>query len=571
MNRRLLAWLLIPTLVLSLSAELKAARNKESFDKLTGQILETLQAFYPVQATAQGIHSYDHRLADFSSKAIKRIKNDLNEHTKQLYKYRNFEFAPDDRIDYKLIRSNVEIALLDLREIKWHKKSPQLYIDEAVDGIYFLLLSQHAPLSERLHSILARMKKVPDLFKTAAKNLKKSPEEYIDLASESIESAQNFYREVAGELMNQFPDKADEILKVTTQAREAMAEFSVHLIEMEVGPDKSFAIGRNNYEYRLAHGHFLNMTADSLLIIGESLLAEVQEAFRSYEEYVENHHQNGLDSVYIPANFSRQDLLDYYQWEVEQMKVFLTANNILTVPEDIAPVRVKQTPAFLRSMIAGIAYQPAGPFDENQTGIFYVRPIPEDLEPAQLAARYRYVHRRGFKGSVVHEAFPGHHLQMQLAGKHPSAVRRWQSNNLFIEGWALYCEEMTYKAGLYGDEDPAKWLAVLGGIRYRAARIVADVKLHTGQFSSKECADWMINVLEADTESAKNYHRRMVRKYTLTPTVWMSYLIGKKEIERLRDDVMARDGDAFDERQFYDHLLAQGSIPPALVRELFGL
>ncbi len=568
---RLLAWLIVPTLVLSLSAELKAARNKESFDKLTGQILETFQAFYPVQATARGIHSYDHRLADFSSKSIKRMKNDLNEHTKELYKYRNLDFSLDDRVDYRLIRSNVEIALLDLREIKWYQKSPQLYVDEAVDGIYFLLLSQHAPLSERLHSILARMKDVPALFKTAAKNLKKPPEEYIDLASESVESAQVFYREVAGELMSQFPEKADEILRVTTQAREAMAEFAVHLTEMEVGPDKSFAIGRNNFEYRLAHGHFLEITADSLLAIGESLLAQAQEAFQSYEEYVESHHQNGLDSVYVPANFSRQDLLDYYQWEVEQMKVFLTANNILTVPEDIAPVRVEQTPDFLRSMIAGIAYQPAGPFDESQTGVFYVRPIPEDLEPAQLAARYRYVHRRGFKGSVVHEAFPGHHLQMQLAGRHPSDVRKWQSNMLFVEGWALYCEEMTYKAGLYGDEDPAKWLAVLGGIRYRAARIVADVKLHTGQFSSKECADWMIDVLEADTESAKAYHRRMVRKYTLTPTVWMSYLIGKKEIERLRDDVMARDGDAFDERQFYDHLLAQGSIPPALVRELFGL
>jgi len=571
MSRRLLAWLIIPTLVLASGAELKAARNKESFDKLTRQILETLQSFYPVQTTGQGIHSYDHRLADFSSKAVKRMKNDLTDHTKQLYKYRNFNFSLDDRIDYQLIRSNVEIALLDLREIKWHQRSPQLYVDEAVDGIYILLLSQHAPLSERLHSIIARMKEVPALFKTAAKNLKKPPEEYLDLASESLESAQRFYHEAAGELMRQFPERADEILRVTTRAREAMAEFAVHLTEMKSGPEKSFAIGRNNFEYRLAHEHFLNISADSLLKIGESLLAEAQEAYHSYQEYVENNHQNGRDSVFIPASFNRQDLLDYYQWEVDQAKVFLTTHNILTVPEDIAPVQVEPTPDFLRSMIAGIAYHPAGPFDENQTGIFYVRPVPDDLDPAQLTARYRYVHRRGFKGSVVHEAFPGHHLQMQLAGRHPSLVRKWQSNIFFVEGWALYCEEMMYHAGLYGPEDPAMWLAILGGIRYRAARIVADVKLHTGQFSSKECADWMIEVLDADTESAKNYHRRMVRKYTLTPTVWMSYLIGKKEIERLRDDVKARDGDAFDERQFYDRMLAQGSIPPALIRELFGL
>ena len=571
MSRRLFAWLLIPILVLTFSTELKAARNKESFDKLSRQILETLQSFYPVQATSQGIHSYDHRLVDFSSGAVKRMKGDLADYTKQLYKYRNYKFALDDRVNYQLIRSNVEIALLDLREIKWYRKSPQIYIDEAVNGMYFLILSQHSPLSEKLPSIIARMKEVPALFKTATKNLKQPPEEYLDLASESIESAQRFYQEVGGELMGQFPDRADEILRVITKAREAMAEFAVHLSEMEPGPEMSFAIGRENFEYRLAHEHFLNISADSLLAIGESLLAEAQEAYHSYQEYVENNHQNGRDSVFIPASFNRQDLLDYYQWEVDQAKVFLTTHNILTVPEDIAPVRVEQTPDFLRSMIAGIAYQPSGPFDENQTGIFYVRPIPEDLDPAQLAARYRYVNRRGFKGSVVHEAFPGHHLQMQLAGRNPSPVRKWQSNVFFIEGWALYCEEMMYRAGLYGDEDPAMWLAILGGIRYRAARIVADVKLHTGQFSSKECADWMIEVLDADTESAKDYHRRMVRKYTLTPTVWMSYLMGKIEIERLRDDVKARDGDVFNEREFYDRLLAQGSIPPALIRELFGL
>jgi uncharacterized protein (DUF885 family) len=222
-------------------------------------------------------------------------------------------------------------------------------------------------------------------------------------------------------------------------------------------------------------------------------------------------------------------------------------------------------------MIAGIAYRSAGPFDQNQQGVFYVRPVPEDLDPIQLAGRYRYVHRRGFKGSVVHEAYPGHHLQMQIAGRHPSAVRKWQSNRLMVEGWALYSEEMMYRAGLYGDEDPAMWLAILGGIRYRAARIVADVKLHTGEFSFRECVDWIVETLDAETESDKNYHRKMVRKYTLTPTVWMSYLMGKADIERLRDDVKARDGANFNESAFYNLLLKQGSIPPALIRDALGL
>ncbi len=572
MSRRIAATLTTLVLILVSAADLGAARNQESFDRLAGEILESLQSFYPVLATEKGIHSFDHRLADYSRKSVKDMRGKLTDYVKRLYQYRNFNFSADNGIDFKLIRSNVEMAVLDLKEIKWHERSPQLYVDEAVNGIYLLLLSQHAPLSERLYPILARLKAVPSLFETARRNLKKPPAVYLDLAAESLESAQQFYREVAAELMRQFPDRADEILRVSTQAREAMAEFSAFLMtELEPGDPAAFAVGKDNFDYMLSHRYFLDFDSDSLLKIGESLLAAAQAEYHRYQEYVENNHQNGRDSVFVPASFSRQDVLDYYQWEVDQVRTFLTSHNILTVPEDIAPVRVEETPPFLRSMVPGIAYQPAGPFDEKQQGIFYVRPLPEVLEPAQLAARFRYVHRRGFKGSVVHEGYPGHHLQTQIAGRHPSDIRKWQANWMMMEGWALYCEEMMYHAGLYGPEDAAMWLAILGGIRYRAARIIADVKLHTGRFSYQDCVDWVVKTLDAESESDRDYHRRMVRMYTVTPTIWMSYLMGKREIERLRDDIKARDGDSFDERRFYDRLLLQGSIPPALARQAFGL
>ena len=561
--------ILLLTVTFAVTAD--AARNKKDFDKLSAEILESLQSFYPVQATSMGIHAYDQRLADFSDRSVRDMQNKLTDYTKRLYQYRNFKFDPEDEIDFKLIRSNVEMALVDLKQIAWHKKSPQLYVDEAIDGVYSLLLSQHAPLSERVVLVISRMKQVPDLFATARRNLRKPPEVYIELALESLDSGQRFYQEAAAELMRQFPERADEILKVSTAAREAMNDFSVFLQGITPGDSTSFAIGKQNFDYMLSHQYFVNYDSDSLLRMGENLLAEADEQYQRYKEFVESDYQNGQDSIFVPASFNRQDILDYYQWETDQMRVFLTANEIVSVPDDIAPVRVMETPTFLRSMIGAIAYQPAGPFDDKQEGIFYVRPVPLDLDKAQLAARYRYVHRRGFRGSVVHEAYPGHHLQTQIAARNPSPIRKWQSNMMLTEGWALYCEEMMYNAGLYGGEDPPTWLAILGGIRYRAARIVADVKLHTGQFTYEQCVDFMINTLDAQSESDKEYHRTMVRKYTLTPTRWMCYLVGKKEIERLRDDVAARDGDSFSEEDFYDRLLEEGSIPIPLIREAFGL
>ena len=188
-----------------------------------------------------------------------------------------------------------------------------------------------------------------------------------------------------------------------------------------------------------------------------------------------------------------------------------------------------------------------------------------------MAGRYRYVHRRGFKGSVVHETFPGHHLQLQLAGMNDDPVRKWQQNRMMVEGWALYCEQMMYEAGLFGKEDAAQWLAVLDGIRFRAARIVADVSLHTGLMSYDECVNWMINELELETESEKQYIETEIRRYTVSPTYKMSYLMGKREITNLREAMMAKQGDQFSDKSFNDAVLYEGSIPPTLLWQALEL
>jgi len=568
MLRKILTGILSLAFILIIPLNSYAA--KQTFDELCLDILESIQTYYPVKSTEMGIHSYDHRLTDYSSKAVKTMTKKLDGFEKKLYKYRKANLPPNQKINYKLVKSNVDITLLNLKQIAWHKKSPQLYVDDAVNGIYFLMLSQHAPLSEKVYSIINRMKAVPGFFKTARANIKKPPPVYIETAVESLESGIDFYKQVASELMNKFPERADEILRVSTHAREAMNDFMNYLTAITPGEEKSFAINKTNFDYMLGHEYYLDYDSDSLLKIGEQLLEEANQAYQEYELYVEMN-QNGQDSIFIPASFTRQDIIDYYNWETKQLKIFLEVNDLITIPKDIAPVTVVETPPYLRSMISGIAYQPAGPYDSVQAAIFYVRPLPSELDPQQLAARYRYVHRRGFRGSVVHEGYPGHHLQMQLAGRNDDPVRKWQQNYMMIEGWALYCEEMMYHAGLYGTEAPSQWLGVLGGIRFRAARIVADVKLHTGLFTYDECVDWMIDVLDIENESGIEYIKKEVRRYTYNPTVQMSYLMGKREIMNLSEAMIEKQGEDFSLKAFNDALLAEGSIPPSLMWEVLGL
>jgi len=571
MHRRIIIGIVLVSLYIGLPYNSTAATKSRTFQDLCLEILESLQSFYPVRSTEMGIHAYDFHLADYSDNSVKGMIKKLKGLEKRLYEYKSADLEDYQRVNYQLVKSYVDIALLDLERIQWRRTSPQLYVHEAINGLYFLSISGYAPLHEKRVAMLSRMRAAPELFATARKNLKNPPPTYIEAAQEALVSGLDFYRELAAELMKQFPDQADEILRVSMAAREAMTDFSSYLSELTPGEPTSFAIGKENFDYMLSRQHFLDYDSDSLLAVGRMLLAQADSAYQAYEAYLEGNHQNGSDSVFVPADFSRQDVLDYYEWETQQVRIFLDQSGYITIPDDIAPVGVIETPPFLRSMITGIAYQPAGPFDSIQKGYFYVRPVPEDLDREQLEARYRYVHRRGFRGSVVHEAFPGHHLQMQLAGRHPDPVRRWSQNMMLVEGWALYCEEEVYHHGLYGREDPVQWLGILGGIRFRAMRIVADVMLHTGQFSYEECVDWAIDALHITSDSDKDYIRREIGRYTYQPTYQMSYLMGKREIMKLRDAAMARDGENFDLKAFHDALLAQGSVPPTLLWGVLGL
>lgn len=543
----------------------------KTFDQLAKEILETLQEFHPVHATEMGIHAYDHRFTDYSPESVKAVLKKLNNFEKDLYRFKDANIPMEQKIDYKLLKAEVDMEIYNLKRIAWHKRNPQIYVNELIDGVYLLLLSNHAPLSEKVVQIVNRMKAVPAFLSNAKKNLSKPAPVYITAAHESLESAIRFYKSAAGELMNKFPERADNILKVSTAAREAMSDFQAYLVTITPGTETSYAIGKENFDYMLSNQYFLPYDSDSLLTIGEALFEEIDSMYNEYATYVEEEHQNGTDSVFVPDNFTKQDILNYYNWEADQEKIFLQEYDIITIPENIAPLKVIETPPFLRSMISGIAYQPAGPFDSVQTGLFYVRPIPDDLDRRQLESYFRYVNRRGFKGSVVHEGYPGHHLMMQITGMNPDPVRKWTQNKLIIEGWALYCEQMMYEQGLYGQENPTMWLNTLGGIRFRAARIIADVKLHTGQMTYDDCVNWMNEALDIDTDSGKDYIKKEVTRYTMQPTVQMSYLIGKTEIMKLRDAYMEQQGVDFEIADFHDKLLAEGAISPILLYEIWGL
>lgn len=539
-----------------------ATKAEKNFHKLAADILKNLQEFWPVNATYMGVHAYDDRYGDYSAAAVNEERRQLRDFLARLYKYKGVRLSPDVEIDHQLIASNCEMALLRLWEVPYHKTNPNLYLDDAANGIYYIMIRDYTPMQKRLDDIIARMWDLQRFLGQAEMNLSGPPPIWLNYARENVPHVKELIIAVSDDLSARFPQRADEIAAAANTAVTALDHYADFLATLEPGEPGSFAIGKEYYDYMLEHDDFFSFDADSLLTLGENLLAEAQTAYADYKKKLAEEGDTARSPIYPIASLSPQEVFDYYNWEINTVKQFVVDHNLVSVPSEVGPCIAVETPKFLRGVVGGIAYEPAGPFDSATTGYFYVRPLPDSLTDRDKERYCRMIYDRGFRGSVVHEAYPGHHLQLQLAAHALSDVRRWQMNNCLIEGWALYCEQMAYEADLYPDQ-PRRYLGVLGGIVFRAARIVVDVKLQTGQFDYDQAVDWMIRTLDADTA----YIKSEVLRYTMTPGQPMSYLMGKRQIMELRDDIKAREGDAFDLKGFHDRLLSEGSIPVSLIRQ----
>jgi uncharacterized protein (DUF885 family) len=346
----------------------------------------------------------------------------------------------------------------------------------------------------------------------------------------------------------------------------ALEDFSDFLDTLKSKEGQPFAVGKEFYDKLLKQQYFLDYDSDSLLKIGEALFARAAKQYDSVSAIVDTLPLPEDFAYFIPKSFCRKDVMDYFQWEIGQTREWIESHDFATVPASVGECVPVETPPIIRNVMGGISYLPVGPFDRTQMGRFYVSPLPDSLSDANRSAYFRYCTRRGFKGAVAYDAYPGHHLQIQMANHNPSLIRRILRDNMMIEGWALYCEEEMYRERFYGD-DLRTYLAILGGVRFRAARIVVDVKLQTGQFTYQQAVDWMVANLDAEVD----YIEKEVNRYTLMPTQPSSFLLGKECLLSIRELYKTKLGQKYSLQKFHDFILGQGGISPVLVyKQLTG-
>ena len=201
---------------------------------------------------------------------------------------------------------------------------------------------------------------------------------------------------------------------------------------------------------------------------------------------------------------------------------------------------------------------------------YYYPPAPDGSRPGIYYANgYDLPSRKYTKlaTTTYHEAAPGHHFQITLEMENPNLItfRRLGARMVggaYVEGWGLYSERLADEMGLFRDE--AERFGMLDAQAWRAARLVVDTGLHALRWPRQRSIDFLKMAGLSDTDAEIETDR-----YICWPGQALTYKIGQREIERLRAELSARDGSAFDLRAFHDAVLGHGSLPLAtLSREL---
>ncbi|HTU48344.1 MAG TPA: DUF885 domain-containing protein [Bryobacteraceae bacterium] len=503
----------------------------------------------PVSASDEGLHTWDNRLSDYSHDAIverRHYVHNLLEHIRSLD---TSVWAKDDQIDAILFRAELERPDFEARVLHPEEANPLVYVNECSNAIFSLLKKDYAPPRDRAIAATARLRAMPALLAEANKNLTQPVRLYAQLAIESARSTDPLFNTSLATLAASLD--ANES-RAFNQARDAALR-AIHSfadqLESHLAAMPPFQpMGVDNYEYFLRHVYLLPITATQLDMLGQAELAR----YRGLEALLPNPdmaNPNPARSASIPRN--QQEFLNAYESRLRDILHFLKEQNLITIPAYIGAFQIRQLPEAFKPTSPGGFMNPPGVYDHDSTGFYFIPTYSPDSQNFYIRAAIEEP-----RPILGHEGIPGHFLQISIANHLQDEIRRHHDDGVFVEGWALYTEEMLLRRGFYAPGSAAEG-QILRLSRYRAARVGVDVNLHTGRWTFDQAVDYFMHAGGLDRESATGEAAGAASE----PTQKMTYITGKFEIMRLLGQYRDRKGSQFSLKQFHDDLLRNGSLP----------
>jgi uncharacterized protein (DUF885 family) len=508
---------------------------------------------YPVFSSEAGLHTWDHRLTDYSPAKIAARAKHVDTLLRNVGAMKTDEWPRDERIDWILFRAQLENVDFGNRVLKFERTNPQIYVDECTNGIFSLLKKEYDTPRKRALGATARLKQMPALLKQGLSNLQSPVKLYAQLAIQSARAIDPLLNQSLMALdVDLAPDEHDQLVKARDSALAALHNYADEL-EKRLPKMVAFSpMGEANYNYYLKHVLLLPLDAAQVEMIGRVELAR----YRALEALLPDPKLADPDpkrSANIPPD--QASFLKAYESHEGEMISFLKEHHLVTLPDYLGPFQIRQLPEAFKPTSPGGFMNPPGLYDKDPTGFFFIPTY--NSESKNFYIRAAIEDPRPILG---HEGIPGHFLQISVANHLSDEIRRQHQDGVFVEGWALYGEEMLMKTGLYPDNSPAQG-QVLHLSRYRAARIGVDVNLHTGRWSFEQAVKYFMEAGGLDREAAEGEAAGAAS----SPHQKISYIIGKWQIMNLLGRYKDRQRESFRLGQFHDDLIKNGSLPISVI------
>jgi uncharacterized protein (DUF885 family) len=565
--------------ILALAATAQAADSPlETFFR---RYLDERFALHPVDATALGDHRFDDKLDDLSPAALEKSLAHLKATRAKLRKeIPRAKLLPDEQINFDIFAHELEASIWVRENTQPFATNPRAYNEYISDSVFLLLTQSRLPKETNIANAIARMKHIPAVIAAAKVNLQKPPRAVLETAIKQNKGSIGFYESDIFVFVGESPQLPT--LKAEAARAVAVLKDYQQWLEKDLLPRSTDAwrLGKKKFSQKLEYTLNAGLSADQVLRDAESEFTRVHNdmyviARQLWHRYFPATPLPVADTAGKRATVAKviaavskehskpEELLADARAQVDAVKKFIREKNILRLP-DPDRCQIIEMPEFQRGN--SVAYlNGAPPLDPESPSFYAISPPAKDWTAQRTKSLLEEYNRHMLQILTIHEAYPGHYAQLEYSARTPSLLRRVLGSGVYIEGWAVYTEQMMLDQG-YG-AGPDELQLRLNQLKFYLRAVcnaILDHKLHCANMSDEDAIKLMV---QGAFQSEEEATAKLVRAKQ-TSTQLSTYFVGRMAHVRLREQVQRDLGDRFNLASYHEAVLTQGSVPMKYLPEL---
>jgi uncharacterized protein (DUF885 family) len=502
--------------------------------------------------------------------------------SRKLHRIDPADLSPVLRADWELLDNDFNSDRWSFEEWRSWQWNPAVY--NVADPFALILSLDYAPLEKRLRTFTARLKNVPAFYAAARANISKPTREHTQLAIQQNRGALGvFGAELEKKVADSKLTRAERELlaRRLDAARSAIQGYVAWLeaLDAQLGREgaqpRSFRIGRELYDRKFELDIQSGETAEALhqralqekekLLTRMALLSDML-----WPRYFPNEAPpvDRLDRIgrvigkLSEQHVTREQFVGEVRRQIPELEKWVRDHDLLALDPD-KPLQVRETPEYKRG-IAGASVDAPGPYDPAATTYYNVTPL-DDMSPQRAESFLREYNQWMLPILNIHEAVPGHYVQLVYANKSPSLIKSIFGNGAMVEGWAVYSERLMLESG-YGDHRAETWLIYSKWNLRSVCNVLVDYGVHVQNMSEADVRKMLTReAFQSEEEAANKWRRAQLTSVQLT-----SYYSGYAAIVDLRDRLMREQGARFDLKRFNEQFLSYGNAPVKVIAELMS-